>query len=123
MISELELRIVNETLHEKPAAATHWSTRTLAAHLDNAHAESLFRTAKYRPEYPVKRFVDLEEARTWAAGFARWCNHDQRHSCIRYVSPASTPYRRRSPEPGCAACAVRLVQRHALVKIREPVTG
>jgi hypothetical protein len=82
------LRIVNKTLHEKPAAATHWSTRTLAAHLDNAHAESLFRTAKYRPEYPVKRFVDLEEARTWAAGFARWYNHDQRHSCIRYVSPA-----------------------------------
>ena len=30
---EVELRIVNTTLHEKPAAATHWSTRTLAAHL------------------------------------------------------------------------------------------
>jgi len=31
---EMESRIVNTTLHEKPAAATHWSTRTLAAHLD-----------------------------------------------------------------------------------------
>ena len=30
--SEIESRIVNATLHEKPAAATHWSTRTLAAH-------------------------------------------------------------------------------------------
>ena len=30
---EVELRIVNTTLHEKPAAATHWSTRTLAEHL------------------------------------------------------------------------------------------
>ncbi|MGH8240944.1 MAG: IS630 family transposase [Pseudomonas sp.] len=30
---EIELRIVNTTLHEKPAAATHWSTRTLSAHL------------------------------------------------------------------------------------------
>jgi transposase len=30
---EIESRIVNTTLHEKPAAATHWSTRTLAAHL------------------------------------------------------------------------------------------
>jgi len=29
---EIESRIVNTTLHEKPAAATHWSTRTLAAH-------------------------------------------------------------------------------------------
>jgi len=30
---EVELRIVNTTLHEKPAAATHWSTRTLAEFL------------------------------------------------------------------------------------------
>jgi transposase len=30
---EVELRIVNTTLHEKPAAATHWSTRTLGEHL------------------------------------------------------------------------------------------
>lgn len=30
---EVESRIVNTTLHEKPAAATHWSTRRLAAHL------------------------------------------------------------------------------------------
>lgn len=29
----VESRIVHTTLHEKPAAATHWSTRTLAAHL------------------------------------------------------------------------------------------
>src|SRR5512137_327451 len=29
---ELEARIVNTTLHETPLAATHWSTRTLAAH-------------------------------------------------------------------------------------------
>jgi transposase len=30
---EIETRIVHTTLHEKPVAATHWSTRTLAAHL------------------------------------------------------------------------------------------
>lgn len=29
----VESRIVNTTLHEQPAAATHWSTRTLGAHL------------------------------------------------------------------------------------------
>jgi len=55
---------------------------------DNAYAEALFRTAKYRPEFPVKGFADLEQARTWAAGFVRWYNHDHRHSGIRYVSPA-----------------------------------
>jgi transposase len=31
--AEIESRIVNTTLHEKPTAATHWSTRTLAARL------------------------------------------------------------------------------------------
>ena len=55
---------------------------------DNAYAESLFRTAKYRPEFPTKGFADLDQARTWAAGFVRWYNFDHRHSGIRYVSPA-----------------------------------
>ena len=55
---------------------------------DNAYAESLFRTAKYRPEFPVKGFADLNQARTWAAGFVHWYNFDHRHSGIRYVSPA-----------------------------------
>jgi transposase InsO family protein len=55
---------------------------------DNAYAESLFRTAKYRPEFPLRGFADLEAARTWAAGFVRWYDHDHRHSGIRYVSPA-----------------------------------
>ena len=54
---------------------------------DNAYAESLFRTAKYRPEFPAKGFADLEAARTWAAEFVRWYNVDHRHSGIRYVSP------------------------------------
>jgi putative transposase len=55
---------------------------------DNAYAEALFRTAKYRPEFPTKGFADLEEARAWAAGFVHWYNIDHRHSAIRYVSPA-----------------------------------
>lgn len=54
---------------------------------DNAYAESLFRTAKYRPEFPVKGFAGLHEARPWAAEFVRWYNLDHRHSGIRYVSP------------------------------------
>ena len=54
---------------------------------DNAYAESLFRTAKYRPEFPTKGFASLDEARAWAAGFVHWYNVDHRHSGIRYVSP------------------------------------
>jgi transposase InsO family protein len=55
---------------------------------DNAFSESLFRTAKYRPEFPAKGFVDLDGARAWATQFVRWYNVDHRHSGIRYVSPA-----------------------------------
>jgi transposase InsO family protein len=54
---------------------------------DNPYAESLFRTAKYRPEFPANGFESLEAARAWAADFARWYNLDHKHSGIRYVSP------------------------------------
>ena len=55
---------------------------------DNAYAESLFRTVKYRPEFPAKGSAILDEARAWAASFVQWYNVDHRHSGIRYVSPA-----------------------------------
>jgi transposase InsO family protein len=55
---------------------------------DNAFVESLFRTAKYRPEFPSTGFADLSAARQWALAFVHWYNHDHRHSGIRYVSPA-----------------------------------
>ena len=55
---------------------------------DNAYAEALFKTAKYRPEYPKRGFADLEEARSWAADFVHWYNHAHRHSGIHYVTPA-----------------------------------
>jgi putative transposase len=55
---------------------------------DNAFVESLFRTAKYRPEFPSTGFADLNAAREWAHRFVHWYNHEHRHSGIRYVSPA-----------------------------------
>ena len=54
---------------------------------DNAYAESLIRTAKYRPEFPAKGFANLDDARAWAAEFVRWYNDEHRHSGIRYVTP------------------------------------
>ncbi len=55
---------------------------------DNPFVESLFRTAKYRPEFPAGGFADLQQARQWAADFVHWYNHEHRHSGIRYVTPA-----------------------------------
>ncbi|MEY4737245.1 MAG: hypothetical protein RL302_1564 [Pseudomonadota bacterium] len=54
---------------------------------DNAYAESLFRTAKYRPEFPAKGFETLQAARDWGAAFVHWYNVEHKHSGIRYVSP------------------------------------
>ena len=54
---------------------------------DNPFSESLFRTLKYRPEYPNKPFSTLEEARAWVAGFVTWYNTCHLHSAIRYVTP------------------------------------
>lgn len=54
---------------------------------DNPYSEALFRTAKYRPEFPASGFESLEAARAWAADFVRWYNVEHRHSGIRYVSP------------------------------------
>ena len=54
---------------------------------DNAFVEALFRTAKYRPEFPLKGFAELDAARQWAACFVRWYNDEHRHSGIRYVTP------------------------------------
>jgi len=55
---------------------------------DNAYAEALFRTAKYRPEFPARGFANLGAARQWAAEFVHWYNFEHRHSSIRYVTPA-----------------------------------
>lgn len=55
---------------------------------DNPFAESLFRTLKYRPEYPVSGFATLEGARRWVAAFVHWYNHEHQHSGIGFVTPA-----------------------------------
>jgi transposase InsO family protein len=55
---------------------------------DNPFVEALFRTVKYRPEFPLKGFADLQAAREWSARFVLWYNNDHRHSGIRYVTPA-----------------------------------
>lgn len=55
---------------------------------DNPYSESLFRTLKYRPHYPERRFADLNDARDWIEKFVHWYNHEHLHSGIRFVTPA-----------------------------------
>jgi putative transposase len=55
---------------------------------DNPYSESLFKTLKYRPAYPLKAFDTLFAARAWVGALVRWYNHEHRHSAIRFVTPA-----------------------------------
>ena len=54
---------------------------------DNPYSESLFRTVKYRPDYPRKPFASKEQACQWVAAFVDWYNHQHRHSGIKFVTP------------------------------------
>jgi putative transposase len=59
---------------------------------DNPFSESLFRTMKYRPEYPSKPFVSIEDAQLWVDGFVHWYNSEHFHSSIRFVTPDDRHY-------------------------------
>lgn len=55
---------------------------------DNPFPEALFRTLKYRPNWPSSGFESLEKARVWVEGFVHWYNHEHRHSKLNFVTPA-----------------------------------
>jgi putative transposase len=54
---------------------------------DNPYSEALFRTLKYRPEYPRGAFKSLEAAQLWVEGFVAWYNTEHLHSAIGFVTP------------------------------------
>ena len=54
---------------------------------DNPYSESLFRTVKYRPDYPSRPFASKDEACEWVAAFVDWYNHRHHHSAIKFVTP------------------------------------
>ena len=55
---------------------------------DNPFSESLFRTLKYRPEYPHRPFESIADARAWVERFVAWYNGEHLHSAIAYVTPS-----------------------------------
>ena len=54
---------------------------------DNAYAESLFKTVKYRPNYQPKGFPTIEKARQWVYEFVQWYNFEHHHSGINFLTP------------------------------------
>jgi len=75
---------------------------------DNPFSESAFRTAKYRPDFPSRPFISLEEARAWVASFVRWYNTEHLHSSISFVTP----------DDRHAGCDVRLLANRERVYAR-----
>lgn len=55
---------------------------------DNAISESLFKTTKYRPDYPYEGFESIEHARQWCESFVHWYNEEHKHSAIKFVTPS-----------------------------------
>lgn len=55
---------------------------------DNPFSEALFRTLKYRPEWPSSGFASLSDARDWVQNFNDWYNTEHRHSKLNFVTPA-----------------------------------
>jgi putative transposase len=62
---------------------------------DNPYSESLFKTLKYRPDFP-DRFGSLpkalEDARAWVGPFFDWHNQEHYHSSLGLLTPASVHY-------------------------------
>ena len=56
---------------------------------DNPFSEALFRTLKYRPEFPSAPFESIDAARAWVARFVHWYNEIHFHSGIGHVTPSS----------------------------------
>ncbi len=54
---------------------------------DNPYSESLFKTLKYRPQWPLKPFDNLLSARRWVTELVHWYNGAHRHSAIGFVTP------------------------------------
>ncbi len=86
---------------------------------DNPYSESLFRTLKYRPEYPEKAFEDLPASRSWVQGFVDWYNHEHLHSAIKFV----TPEQRHSGEDKEILARRKQVYQQAKLKYPERWSG
>ncbi len=82
---------------------------------DNAFAETLFKTCKYRPGYPRKPFSSIEAARGWIQGFVRWYNHEHKHSGLKFVTPAQRHHGQ------AQAVLARRASVYAAAKARNPL--
>lgn len=55
---------------------------------DNPYSESLFKTFKYHPDFPMtEKFENIQGARAWTEKFVSWYNTRHLHSALKFVTP------------------------------------
>lgn len=55
---------------------------------DNPFSESLFRTIKYHPTFPLtEKFETIFDARRWVMRFTQWYNTEHLHSGLKFITP------------------------------------
>ena len=55
---------------------------------DNPYSESLFKTIKYHPSFPIiTKFETIVDARIWMEKFVKWYNTEHMHSGLKFVTP------------------------------------
>ncbi|MFI3255460.1 MAG: integrase core domain-containing protein [Eubacteriales bacterium] len=86
---------------------------------DNAYAESIFKTLKYRPNYQPDGFENIDNARAWVFSFEQWYNLKHRHSGIKYL----TPHQRHNGEGQAILEARKAVYEKAKAKFPERWKG
>ena len=84
---------------------------------DNPFSEALFRTCKYRPDWPTKGFATRADPQAWVKSFASWYNGQHLHSRVRFVTRNA-----RHDARDHATLAIR-ASLDAKVRAQKPGTG
>lgn len=88
--SSMKSNVVGQLLMDLGVTKTH--SRPHVSN-DNPYSESLFKTLKYRPDFP-EMFNSIEEAREFCVDFFGWYNKSHKHSGIAYLTPDDVHYAR-----------------------------
>lgn len=86
---------------------------------DNPYSESLFKTLKYCPEYPMRPFTSIEEASSWVTQFVSWYNNEHLHSGINFV----TPNNKHNNEDGYILSRRKIVYKEARLRNKNRWSG
>lgn len=87
---------------------------------DNALVESLFKTAKYRPELPPRGFATLDDARGWGHDFVRWYNFEHRGTAAFATSRPRSAMPARTTR-SCKRAIERISRREHAIRHAGPV--